>query len=336
MTTTLPTPARWLDPAWQSAALAWADDVLHGLGLERTGWSHPHVRPWSTVLRIETTAETVWLKAPGDGARYEVPLLALLAELDAPCTPRPLAVSVEDGWILLPDGGEVSRLAHGGLTPVEVTVEQLAAYADLQRSLEPHVERLLAAGPRDLRPAEMPAAMATTIAVLEAESPPARLSAEDAARLRAVLPAYAEACAELAAAGIAPTLQHDDLHDNNILVRGPVFIDWGDSSVGHPFGTMLATLRSIAFHHGLAADDPALARVADAYTEAWTDVADRATLRRQVELALRVGPLTRSLSYRQALTHVDDAAWQADADAMPDWLLETLEPGLPLHPALLA
>ncbi|MFN8167801.1 MAG: phosphotransferase [Candidatus Nanopelagicales bacterium] len=335
MTATLPTPQRWLDPAWQAAALAWADDVLGGLGLERTGWSHPHVRPWSTVLRIETSGDPVWLKAPGDGARYEVALLALLAELDAPSTPRPLAASVDDGWLLLPDGGPVSRAAHGGLTPVDVSVGQLAEYAALQRALEPHVQRLLLAGPRDLRPALMPQVLAQTVAVLEAERPPARLSADDAARLRAVLPAYAEACAELAGSGISPTLQHDDLHDNNILVRGPVFIDWGDSCVGHPFGTMLATLRSIAHHHGLAPDDPALARVADAYTEAWTDIADRATLRRQVELALRVGPLTRSLSYRQALTHVDDTAWQADADAMPEWLLEMLEPDLPLHPALL-
>jgi hypothetical protein len=329
------TPSRWLDPAWQARALDWADGVLAGLGLERTAWSHPHVRPWSTVLRIETSRDPFWLKAPGDGARFEVPLLALLADLDAPHTPRPVATSVERGLVLLPDGGEVSRVAHGGRTPPEVMTGYLALYGSLQRSLEPHADALVAIGVDDLRPARMPAVLSRTIDELERTRPPGDLAPTDAARLRAVLPSYADACAELAGAGIAPTLQHDDLHDSNILRDGPVFIDWGDSCVGHPFGTMLATMRSMAYHHGLEIDDPLFPRVADAYTEAWTDVADRRTLRRQVELAIRVGPLTRSLSYRQATTGVDEAAWQDEAEAMPEWLLEILEPDLPLRPALL-
>ena len=108
-----------------------------------------------------------------------------------------------------------------------------------------------------------------------------------------------------------------------------MIIDWGDSCVGHPFGTMLATLNSIAFHHKLAPDDPAFGLVVDAYTDAWTDLHDRPTLRRLVSLAQRVGPLTRSLSYRQALVNVDEPAWQEYGDSMPEWLLEVFEPDLP-------
>lgn len=150
-----------------------------------------------------------------------------------------------------------------------------------------------------------------------------------------MLPAYAEACSELAESGIAPTLNHDDLHDNNILASGPAFIDWGDSCVSHPFSTLLVTLRSVAHHHGTDVADPRLDRIADAYTEAWTDVADRATLRRQAQLAIRVGPLSRSMSYVNALAGADDEAWAEDGDAIPDWLLEILEPALPLHAPLL-
>lgn len=65
-------------------------------------------------------------------------------------------------------------------------------------------------------------------------------------------------------------------------------LDWGDACVGHPFSTLLVTLRSMASHHGVAADDPILARVADACTEQGTDMANRATLRRQADLAVRV------------------------------------------------
>ena len=151
-----------------------------------------------------------------------------------------------------------------------------------------------------------------------------------------MLPAYADACAELADSGIAATLQHDDLHDGNILQRGPLFIDWGDAIVGHPFGTMLATLNSVAYQHQLDLDDPALHRLADAYTETWTDVADRATLRRLVTLAVRVGPLTRALGWRRALVGCDDVSWTEWGDGVHGWLLETLSPDLPLRPAPLA
>jgi hypothetical protein len=316
--------------------LQWATDGLTDAGHLPVATAQPHVRPWSTAFRLETRAgDAFWLKANGDGTRYEAGLIELLAALGTPCTPRPLAVDAERGLTLMPDGGPVSRQAHGGLTPIEVTVEHVQRYAELQRSLEPHVDALLATGADDLRPERLAARLRSRIEQLLHERPPARLEPEDAARLRAVLPAYADACAELASAGIGPSLNHDDLHDNNILAAGPVFIDWGDACVSHPFGTLLVTLRSVAFHHGAAIDDPRLDRIADAYLEAWTDVADRATLRRQAQLAIRVGPLTRSMSYVNALAGVDDAAWDEDADAIPGWLLELLEPGLPLHAPLL-
>ena len=332
----LTTPGRWSDPGWRRAALAWADAELGRSGVRRTGWSQPHVRPWSTVLRLETDlAGPVWLKANGDGTRHESLVLGALAALGIPNTPFPLHTQDHEGWTLLPDGGPTSREAYGGRTPTGAMARILAAYAETQRATEPHVDRFVALGVDDLRPDVMPAHLAALVDELAAATGPAALTTDDATRLRALLPAYAEACAELAAAGIAPALQHDDLHDNNVFHRGPVFFDWGDAVVGHPFGTMLATLRSVAHHHGLDAGDPVLARLADAYTEAWTDVADRATLRRQVELAIRVGPLTRALAWRRALTGCDDAAWAEDGDSVPGWLLELHEPALPLLPATL-
>lgn len=330
----LTTPGRWSARGWQRTVLAWADDRLARSGLRRTGWSQPHVRPWSTVLRIETDTDgPVWLKAGGDGTRHEALVLGTLAALGVPNTPAPLQTQDDDGWVLLPDGGPTSRAAHGGATPTDAMARLLAAYAQTQRATEPYVDRFVSVGVDDLRPEHMPRRLADLVDELAAATGPTALPADDAAGLRALLPAYADACAELDAAGVAPTLQHDDLHDNNVFHRGPVFFDWGDCVVGHPFGTLLVTLRSVAHAHGLDPGDPVLARLADAYTEPWTDVADRATLRRQVELAIRVGPLTRALAWRRALTGCDEAARAADGDAVPGWLLELHERALPLLPA---
>jgi hypothetical protein len=332
----LPTPSRFTDPAWIEQTLEWATGTLLDAGVVATGHTQPHVRPWSTVLRIETRGrEVFWLKANGDGTRNEPMLLETLARLDVPSTPRPLAIDRQRALTLLPDGGPTVREANGGLTPLDTMARIWTLYASTQRATDTHVGDLLAAGLDDVRPTRMPGLLADLIEVYLTLPAPFGLAADDAARLRALLPSYAEACTELAEAGIGATLQHDDLHDNNVFARGPVFFDWGDAVLGHPFGTLATSLRSVAHHHRLAPDAPELHRLADAYTEAWTDVADRVTLRRQADLAVRVGALTRSLAWRRALVGVDDEALAEHGDYPAGWLAELEADDLPLLPPLL-
>ena len=72
--------ALWSTPQWREQATAWADDVLSALGIRRTGEAQqPHLRAWSTVLRLPTSAGSVWLKAPGPGTVTEVALMPVLA-----------------------------------------------------------------------------------------------------------------------------------------------------------------------------------------------------------------------------------------------------------------
>ena len=129
-------------------------------------------------------------------------------------------------------------------------------------------------------------------------------------------------------------MQHDDLHDGNVFAGadGYRFFDWGDASVAHPFGTLLVTLRSIAARRGLAADDdPALARLRDAYLEPWTDRYDRADPAwRRPAWRSRVAPVSRSLSWRRALDTADPSRAEY-ADAVPGWLQE-LFAASPLQP----
>src|SRR5437588_12239559 len=67
------------------------------------------------------------------------------------------------------------------------------------------------------------------------------LEPDEVARLRALAPRYRELCEELEAYGLPASIQHDDLHDGNVLVRdGRVAIlDWGDPSLGHPLWSWL-------------------------------------------------------------------------------------------------
>ena len=161
----------------------------------------------------------------------------------------------------------------------------LAEYAALQRSVEGDAAVGRAARGRtpDGRPAGCPmrsSACSTTTRRGPASVPDGRAEADAARlRLRGSAGVIRAAATDLASAGVAAAIQHDDLHGGNILVgpAGDRFFDWGDAVVAHPFGTLTTTFNSIAHKTGLDLDDPAFARLRDVYLEAWTDVsaADR-------------------------------------------------------------
>ena len=125
------------------------------------------------------------------------------------------------------------------------------------------------------------------------------LGAEKHAAVAALAPAYERWCAELLADGVPATLQHDDLHDDNVFVTGDRhrFFDWADACVAHPFGSLLVALAVAQMQFKVPAGAPELARLRDAYLEPWTDGNDRTTLTRSVSLALRVAKVGRSLSW---------------------------------------
>jgi aminoglycoside phosphotransferase (APT) family kinase protein len=144
------------------------------------------------------------------------------------------------------------------------------------------------------------------------------------------MPTYTDLCAGLAPGDIESTIQHDDLHDGNVFVgeAGDRIFDWGDAAVAHPFGTLLATLRSIASRTGDGAEPAVQARLRDAYLEPWTDRHSRVDLAAHVAAALRVATVGRALAWQRALSGVPPHQHGEYAGAVRDWILELFEPNL--------
>ncbi|MBQ1075693.1 phosphotransferase [Micromonospora sp. C31] len=320
----------WADPHWRDTALDWIGERLGRHGRRVVGPVEPRVRPWSLVWRVPTDAGDVWFKANNPGTRYEVALLAALTRLAPGRVLDPVAVDADRGWSLLPDGGRTLRDALGGDRTLLTHWERvLPEYADLQRAVAPDAGELLALGVPDHRPEALPELFGALLGdeeslLLGAED---GLTAEAYGRLCAHRSAFAEDCRRLAGSGVAPTVQHDDLHDGNVFVAGDGyrFFDWGDASVAHPFGTLLVTLNSVAHAFGLPDGDPALVRLRDAYLEPWSAGHDRATLREAARLAVRVTRVSRALSWRRAL-RTSDPTRARYASAVPGWLQELFVP----------
>jgi hypothetical protein len=215
----------------------------------------------------------------------------------------------------------------------------LPRYAEAQLALADHRARLLATGAPDLGPAQLPLEYRRLLDDLAARpTEDGGLTRRQASALERLLPVYDDWCAELATSPMSDTLQHDDLHSNNVCWPGTMddlssvrIIDWGDASIGHPFGTMLATLNSIAFHAGVLhadrrIDDLRVLRIRDAYLEPFTSLGSGEELLRWVALARTTGCVTRAISWESALQDAPVSVVVDEEFPVRGWLLELLEP----------
>lgn len=293
-------------------AEAWIDEALARAGRRRMGAiEQTRERPWSTVLRAPTDEGDVWLKACGTGTGAEAGLYGLLADVAPEYVLAPLAIDAPRSWVLLPDGGTTLEAVSGDDADgmVRGLVDALPAYVAMQRALAPHVDGLLAAGVADMRPAALPGRFEEAIAATEPHARRAGAS-DDAgahARIAALRPQIEAWSAELDATPFGATLDHNDLHGENVLVDGPVprFYDFGDSVVAHPFTSALVPITFTRDHvlGGVSDDDPRVLSIRDAYLAPYAAAHDVpvADLVPTLELACRLAKIARTLVWQRAL-----------------------------------
>lgn len=308
--------ARWTDPQTIGEAHAWLRDAAARAGRRVTGpIEQPHVRPWSTVFRAPTDQGDVYLKLCGPSQDFEPALTALLARTAPDLVPTVLAIHPDEPWMLLADGGAKLRDALAGPALLDAWAAVLPRYAELQRQLLGRDGDILACGTPDRRLDHLPADLGR---ILDDERivPPAA-----GERLRPRLREMTTCARELASAGIGATVQHDDLHDANVLLNGArtVVFDWGDASLTHPLLSLGVLLRAAADRAGLAGGDPAIVRLRSVYLEPWTALLPRPALEEAAERAERLATLTRALTWYRVAT-LDDGALEREPAVMGEYL----------------
>lgn len=260
-----------------------------------------HLRPWSTVFRVPTTAGAVYVKCCGPTQRHEPRLTALLYREFPGLVTEVLALLPERPWMLVAEGGRKIRDVYAGDELLRAWREILPRYAQLQRDATPHVDEILGFGTPDHRATSLVAGFADVIAdepTLTGDRPE-RLSDDERRALVALRPMLIDALRALAAIRIDDTLQHDDLHHGNVLVRDGrlVIFDWGDACVSHPFLSLAVTLRFAAQATKHKVDDREILALRDAYLEPWSDRGSAAELRSAAELGRRIGEVSRTLTF---------------------------------------
>jgi hypothetical protein len=278
---------QWRDPAWLAGAVAWIDARLADAGRRRTGEADQiHVRPWATVLSAPTDEGTVFFKANAPELRHEALVSLLLGQRVPDRVPPLIADDLERGWMLMEDGGRRLREVIAEERDMSRWGDILDGAADIARAMEPDVERLLAAGVRDVRLAVLPDQYAELVSADHVEQ-----------RFRDAVPRVREMAEELASYGVTETLQHDDLHDGQVFVKGDrqLILDWGDAVISHPFFTLSVTLEGVVVW---GVDDVENAvdiePLIDRYLHRYDP--ERPELRDAFPLALRLGWVCRAVN----------------------------------------
>ena len=215
-----------------------------------------HDRPWAAVWQVPVAGGVVWFKACASTRAFEARLTAELAARHPALLPDVLAHDEERACLLLGDLGTPIGVAD---ITLDDYLELLPRYAELQIAEAAHADDQLAHGVPDLRPAQLPDRFDELVAG-DLPLPP-----EETLLLRDFAPRFRELCADLDGFGVPAAIQHDDLHGNNLYPHagGTRILDWGDSSVAHPFFLFPQIYRHV---------DPAWHdRLRDAYVEPWGD-----------------------------------------------------------------
>ena len=304
----------WDSPQFVTEAGDWAEVALAPHGVELTQPATMlKARDWSCVLALDTTAGPMFLKAASPPTRFEPALTVALAGLGDGAVLQPLAVDTDRGWMILPHGGEELRRLESARERWEVWERTLGLYAQLQRDAARDVEPLLAAGVPDFR-------LERYAALLDELAPADRAGVERRA---------APLVERLLAGPIPPSVQHDDLHGGNILVRDgvPVLFDWGDASLAHPFMSLTVAQRVWRHTGELDGENTDTARLVAAYLRPWADLASPTELEQILADAVRLGMLWRAFTYQRLALALPRPLHEVIDGAAEGWTELFLEDG---------
>jgi hypothetical protein len=317
-------PAReecgWLVPGWRQQVVAWVDRELarHGEGpvvlIEQ-------VRIWefSQVLRMRTATSELYFKARPRSGRAEPLLTRELAEMHPESMPAVLAVEADRCWILmravrgpeLMEVDDIGRWEQAARAVARMQLDWVGRGRDLTGLGCPHrgIDHLVAQiGPLLEDTAAMQPADAEALTEMEV------------AELRRRRREFEALGAELAGYAVPESLEHGDLWAANVIVSDgrPVFIDWEDASLSHPFFTPALLLLSLDYTAALARVPDVRRRIRAAYLAPWRDRGPLAgwpgsRLDRALDAGLRVAMLHYAIQFRlDALARIA-TSWEVRA-----------------------
>lgn len=256
-------------------------------------------RAWSAIVRVPTSDGLAWFKEDPPADEFEPALTDLLARKRPDCLPE--LVAWDGRRLLTRDAGPRLRELHDAGAAAPSWEEILPLYSELQIEFMELADRARELGTPDDRP----------------ELLPGRYAGLGGDRTNAV-----PAAAERLAGSLPLTVAHMEAHDGNIFVRHgrPVFIDWAEAVVTHPFVGVLQALRVATERGGYAPGSPGVERLRDLYLEPFTRFGPIAELRALFADGYLLHGVSRAELWRRTLDPLPRDARGEYGEPVAAWL----------------
>jgi hypothetical protein len=307
--------AAWVHPGWYIEALAWAVARLNDAGVVATRTPEQlRASERAFVMRIRSHTETFYFRAAPFVFAHEPALMQWLS-IEYPLNvPEVLDVDAARGWLL-------QREAGSGAMPLSEEREEEVWYRAVRRMAEiqihstrkVHELRGLGCPQRqlDVLARRLPRLCADTSVMMLGH--PCGLPRRDIERMAALAPTLLTLCEELASFDLPDCLDYGELRAGNIFstVTEPVYLDWSDSSISHPFFAVCSLLDD-AVRLLPSTSGEAQRRLRDSYLAPWHDIAPHERLVRAFDIARLLAPFHRAATIHAELLPATGFTWELE------------------------
>lgn len=250
-------------------------------------------RVWarSCTLRLRSNNGDLYMKAVPDSVSYEPVVTRVLSIRYGGFMPIVHGVHVDKGWLLMGDFGSEYLTDHVDYESWEQVVRR---YALIQRDMTENAQSLNALGVPN-RHLDYIASQVPRIIY----NPPEELNPSERRELKRHASTLRTMLFDLGEFNIPLTLTHGDLRPGNIIIQPnsePLFFDWSDSSISHPFFDLPSLLDALP--PSLKAKEGVLERLRDVYLNVWTRYEPMPNLLEAYNQASVLGYLHQALIYQ--------------------------------------
>ena len=277
------------------ARLGWIDELFAKTGVYQGRDSSPTIRhlnqgiDFCLLSLTDSSGRKLWFKAVGEPNTHEYALTQELARRFPAYLPMILATIHEwHGWLM----EDVQGVRLSESDTIHSCEQALTALAIMQEEMAGDVASLSALGAKDwtctriaslLEPFFLDAQCAMQAQVSTRSKP---LPSSALCQLKEDI---GSALHQIRNAGIPDTLLHGDIGHGNIIAtsKGPVFLDWAETYIGHPFLSAEHLLADLTRSSPVFAEAQAILR--HHYAARWKDHVRSRELERVTALAPAIG-----------------------------------------------
>lgn len=280
-----------------------------------------HIYPWSTAIRIPTNQGTSYFKASVPALAHEAALMQELTRRRPDLVPRLLAADDQRGWFISGDAGRRVDGNFGSDSDILTVERTVAAYAELQRELSAEHSVFLKFGLPDRRLSVLPGLYEellhdTRILGLGQSW---GIQPEEYQLLKDRVPAVIEVCEQLSRSPVPESIDHGDFHLRHFYLKNRKIrlLDWGDSSITHPFVSLRPTFETLNDSQSLADQSSVRKRLLESYLFPWRQAASIDKLVHIFDLAYYVSWIIAVLRWQRATSDLAETAFRPYRQAIP-------------------